>query len=94
MDFVTVEGHPTRIMWSQRGSSIRYAGVGSVFIQNLDKSIDDKARHDNLSAFCNILSCKVACHDHSSKVHWSVHFETEQAVKQENVNVMLLDEKR
>ncbi len=33
------------------------AGVGNIFIKNLDKTVDNKALHDTFSAFGNILRC-------------------------------------
>lgn len=31
------------------------AGVGNIFIKNLDRTVDNKALHDTFSAFGNIL---------------------------------------
>ncbi|KAL3116256.1 hypothetical protein niasHT_004427 [Heterodera trifolii] len=46
--FDVVPNRPIRIMWSQRGPSIRRSGAENIFNKNLGKDIDTKAIYDHL----------------------------------------------
>ncbi|XP_004054321.3 polyadenylate-binding protein 3 [Gorilla gorilla gorilla] len=96
MNFDVIKGKPLRIMWSQRDPSLRKRGVGNIFVKNLDKSINNKALYDTVSAFGNILSCKVVCDENGSKGYGFVHFETHEAAERaiEKMNGMLLNDRK
>jgi hypothetical protein len=40
-----------------------FAGVGNIFIKNLDRTVDNKALHDTFSAFGNILRYGTSMHN-------------------------------
>ncbi|RUS25538.1 hypothetical protein BC938DRAFT_472016 [Jimgerdemannia flammicorona] len=96
LNYTLIKGKPCRIMWSQRDPALRKTGTGNIFIKNLDLTIDNKALHDTFSAFGNILSCKVAMEDGSSKGYGFVHYETYEAAENaiKHVNGMLLNDKK
>nr|XP_054302995.1 polyadenylate-binding protein 3-like [Pongo pygmaeus] len=96
MNFDVIKGKPVRIMWSQHDPSLRKSGVGNIFVKNLDKSINNKALYDTVSAFGNILSCKVVCDENGSKGYGFVHFETHEAAERaiEKMNGMLLNDRK
>ncbi|VDI49092.1 polyadenylate-binding protein [Mytilus galloprovincialis] len=97
MNFDNLKGRPIRIMWSQGDPYLRKSDVGNVFINYLDKSIDNEALYDTFSAFGNILSCKIVCDkQHGSRGYGFIHFETEEAARNciEKVNGMLLNGKK
>ena len=96
MNFDPIKGRPCRISWAQRDPSLRTSGVG-IFIKNLDESIDNEALYDTLSAFGNILSCKIAqAEDGTSKGYGNVLFDTEEAAVDAiaKLNGMLLNDKK
>ena len=53
------------------------SGVGNIFVNGLDESIDNKALYDAFSIFGNILSVKVVLDSNGQSVgRGFVHFET------------------
>lgn len=97
LNYSEVRGRPCRIMWKHRDPSIRKAGVGNVFIKNLDKSLDTRHLNDTFSAFGNIVSCKVAVDEKGeSKGHGYVQYETKEEADSavESVNGMLIMDKK
>ena len=66
-----------RIMWSQRDPLSRKSGVGNLFVKNLDRSITSAKLQDLFRKYGNILSCKVAEENGTSKGFGFVHFDSE-----------------
>ena len=60
MNFDSLHGQTMRISKVQRDPHLRKSGKGNLYIKNLDKSIDNKVLYSTLSAFGDIISCKVA----------------------------------
>ncbi|XP_006763877.1 PREDICTED: polyadenylate-binding protein 4-like [Myotis davidii] len=79
MNFDVLHGKPVRIMWCHRDPSLRRSGVGNVFVNHLDASIDNKELYDLFAGFGTILSCKVVSDENGPKGHGFVHFETREA---------------
>lgn len=66
-------------------------------MQNLDKTIDNKALHDTFSSFGNILSCKIATDTNGqSKGYGFVQFDSEEAAQNaiDKLNGMLINDKQ
>ncbi|CAF4656014.1 unnamed protein product, partial [Rotaria socialis] len=97
MNFDLLCGRPLRIMWHQRGPTLGKSDVGKLFIENWDKSIDNKSLYDIFSDFGNILSCNITTDESDeSKCVGFVHFETQEAadIAIDKVNGMLLADKK
>ncbi|XP_019161831.1 PREDICTED: polyadenylate-binding protein 6-like [Ipomoea nil] len=74
----TLRGKPMRIMWWQRESELRKAGIGNVFVKNLAHSVTSAQLESMFSKYGIILSCKVVEEKNGkSKCFGFVHFETQ-----------------
>ena len=58
-----------------------FAGACSVFVQNLDREVDDQALHACFSAFGGVAACKVAGGAGDSRGYGFVHYETQEAAQ-------------
>ncbi|KAL3107537.1 hypothetical protein niasHT_014254 [Heterodera trifolii] len=63
-NFDVVLNRPIRIMWSQRGPSIRRSCAGNIFNKNLGKDIDTKAIYDHLFNVWEHSELQVMCDEH------------------------------
>ncbi|XP_067047310.1 polyadenylate-binding protein 1-like isoform X2 [Acropora muricata] len=84
-------------MCSHGNPSRQESSVGKIFIKNLDKSIDNTALYDGLSAFGNILFCAIAlAEDGTSKGFGFVDFDSKEAAEDAIAkgNGMLLNGKK
>jgi len=66
-------------MWYQRDPILRSSGLGNVFVNDLNKDIDDKSLSKIFDAFGTILSAKVSpVKEGKSNGYGFVHFEWEE----------------
>ncbi|KAL3735927.1 hypothetical protein ACJRO7_024964 [Eucalyptus globulus] len=79
LNYSKLKGKPMRIMWCQRDPSRRKAGNANLFVKNLDPSISSARLQSIFCQYGNILSCKVAEDNGSSKGFGFVQFESEES---------------
>ncbi|XP_030525297.2 polyadenylate-binding protein 6-like isoform X2 [Rhodamnia argentea] len=79
LNYSKLKGKPMRIMWCQRDPSRRKAGNANLFVKNLDPSIGSARLQSIFCQYGNILSCKVAEDNGSSKGFGFVQFESEES---------------
>ncbi|KAM9500865.1 polyadenylate-binding protein 1-like [Clarias gariepinus] len=81
LNYDLLMGQPMRIMWFQMDSSLRNAGTGNIFINNLDKSINSLELHGLFSTFGKILSCKIVGYKKGHKRYAYIHYESVDAAE-------------
>ncbi|KAK1264455.1 putative polyadenylate-binding protein [Acorus gramineus] len=80
LNHTPINGKPMRIMWSQRDPYLRKAGIGNLFVKNLDSSMGSADLEEMFGRFGTIVSCKVAAEDDGrSKGFGFVQFESEES---------------
>ena len=88
LNFTQLGNSNIRIMWQQRDPSLRYSGVGNIFVKNLKENTKHKDLYEMFKHFGSILSCKVMCDHEGKQLNYGfVHFQNERAA-QDAVKIM------
>jgi len=69
-----INGSPIRLMWSQRGPSIRKYNVSNIFIHYLPRDVDSKSFFDVCSIYGRVLSSKLAYKNSKPKGYGYVQY--------------------
>jgi hypothetical protein len=87
------EGEDTEAPAGAKAPEYRiFSGACSVFVQNLDRQVDDQALHACFSLLGDIAACKVAGGVGNSRGYGFVHYETQEAAQLaiEQINGLLI----
>ena len=80
LNYTMVGTKAIRLMFQQRDPTLRYSGMGNIFVKNIDATLDNKGLHELFRNFGSILSCKVVTDETGkSRRYGFVHFKEDHA---------------